>query len=202
MIVLIQIEPFQILETFYRGVPEPVVWPDGSLSHGIEAGFVRDNYALVNAVTEPPPPNDFYYEAGRTPRFENNTVIYTIDWKPDLEQAKASTAQRVDMTSESLRLQYITQGNAQALVYLAKELEAQAYAANPGGSFPLLEASVGIEGDTVGAVADFVAKTAGQWKAIAATIERLRLGAKSKIKAATTVEEVLAVFQAISWPGG
>lgn len=118
-------------------------------------------------------------------------------------EVKAKLADRVDAIAEAVRLQFVTPGAGQAMVYRAKQEEALAFkaAASPiAVDFPLLSASVGIEGATIGDVADKVLATAKAWTAIAAQIETARLKAKNDLKSATDEPSANAIVAAINWP--
>lgn len=199
MIALIQIEPFQVLETFVR-MPEPAVWPDGSLSHGIEPGFVRENNAYVGIMETPDRPGEYYSEASRSQIFNGKNIVVTVEWQPDLDRAKRELLNAVDSNAEQTRVKYITPGYGQAMVYMQKEQEALAYQQNPQGDFPLLSASVGIDGAGIGDVASLVLGTLASWRGIAAKIEAIRLSAKQQIKQAQTVEDALAAYNQAVWP--
>lgn len=121
----------------------------------------------------------------------------------ELAAAKAEATARVDAEAEATRLLYVTPGSAQALVYEAKRHEAISLAADPSpdpADYPLLSAEIGITAPTLAEVGDAVLEMAGQWRAIAAQIERLRLTAKAGIAAATTIGAVHAASSGIAWP--
>lgn len=105
----------------------------------------------------------------------------------------------VDRRAEGERLRHITPGDGQALVYVEKLSEARTVAALGGKprpeDYPLLAA----EGDDIAAIASAVLFQADAWKAIAADIERRRLGAKRDIAAAADVDAVEAVLAAGGW---
>lgn len=105
----------------------------------------------------------------------------------------------VDRRAEGERLQHITPGDGQALVYIEKLVEARTVAALGGKSaaedYPLLAA----EGDDIAAIAAAVLAQAAAWKASAADIERRRLGAKRDIAAAADIDAVETVLAAGGW---
>lgn len=199
MIAIIQIDPFQIFQT-YAEMPQPVVWPDGSHSHGVEPGFVRNGCAVVDVIRTPDRPNQFYDLTGESPSYNGVSLIYKLEWTPNLERALEQLLRTVDGKAEAIRLQYITPGYGQAMTYINKLAEAKAFKSDPKGVFPLLQASVGIEGATIDDVASLVMKTSSQWETLAASIENVRLGTKAKISAALTVEDAVAAYDAAVWP--
>lgn len=110
-----------------------------------------------------------------------------------------SAKETVDRLAEQERLKYITPGSGQAGVYLQKAAEAKAALLEESpssGDYPLLAASIGIDGANITAVATAVATIAGQWTAVAAHIENVRLTAKKDIEDGDDPETVLA---ALDW---
>ncbi len=121
----------------------------------------------------------------------------------ELAAAKAAALVEVDRQAEATRLLFITLGSAQALVYEAKRHEALSLAADQSpdpADYPLLSAEIGITAATLAEVGVAVLAMAGQWRAVAAGIERERLGAKAAITAATTIAAVRAASTGIAWP--
>lgn len=124
-----------------------------------------------------------------------------------LAEAQARAKRTIDAQAESVRLRYVTPGAAQAAVYVAKEQEALTISAltDPSSAdpsaYPLIAASVGVEGATMADVAAAVVVRAHAWRTIAAGIERLRLTAKAAVDAATTIEAVDAAA-VVAWPEG
>lgn len=105
----------------------------------------------------------------------------------------------VDGAAERCRSQWLTPGAGQAMVYLRKADEARALVAGGPGPFPLLAASVGIEGEDQAAVAALVIAREAAWVQIGAQIEALRLAAKVAIEQAE--DEVAArAAAAVDWP--
>lgn len=123
----------------------------------------------------------------------------------DAEQLAAFKAQRrreIDDAAELERLKYITGGAGQAMTYQRKVEEARRAetAQDPQPiDYPLLAASLGIDGATVAQVATLVLMMDEQWAEIGAGIEAARLGAKQAVAEAVTDAEVRAI-QPI-WPG-
>lgn len=120
----------------------------------------------------------------------------------DLAALKADVTGRIDAAAEASRLKYITGGSGQALVYQQKAEEARAYAAATApvdANYPLLDAEATATGVTVAALAQIVTTVTGQWIALAARIEGLRMAAKKAASEAATIEAVLAAEQ-VNWP--
>jgi hypothetical protein len=79
-----------------------------------------------------------------------------------------------------------------------------ALAANPkfvpeAGAYPMLEASIGIDGETLIEVATKVSSMHVNWTPIGASIRSSRLRAKAAIDAAATIEDAQAVLSSIVW---
>jgi len=111
----------------------------------------------------------------------------------------------IDRDAERERLRYVTPGATQQAVYVAKEDEARRASAEQSpdpADYPLLAASIGIEGETVSDVAGVVLATAAAWRQIAGAIEAARLGTKAAIAAATTEAGARAAAAAVAWPEG
>lgn len=121
---------------------------------------------------------------------------------PALDDYKRALRSSVDARAEELRMQFITPGQGQAMVYQRKAREARAIlgdAAPDPANYPVLSASVGIEGADIAEVAARVRATEDAWAAIAAAIERARLGGKAAIAAAETLNAARAAHDAIDW---
>ncbi|PYE87390.1 hypothetical protein [Phyllobacterium leguminum] len=126
-----------------------------------------------------------------------------------LAEAKAGHKAAVDQAAERERKKYITPGEGQAMEYQQAATEAIAYLAaleaDPKyepepGAYPMLEASIGIDGDTLAEVATTVAAMHTQWQMIGSAIRTVRLAAKAAVGAAESVEAAQAVLDGIKWP--
>lgn len=126
-----------------------------------------------------------------------------------LATLKASLKARLDADAEAERLRYITAGAGQAMEYQQAAAEADllltAVAADPEIEpdplqYPMLAASVGIDGDTLVDVATTVATMHGQWRVIGSAIRAARRAGKEAIDAAPTAEAAQAAFDAVEWP--
>ena len=133
---------------------------------------------------------------------------------PTLAETKNELKSRVDAAAETERLKYITAGVGQSMTYGEKFNQAVEYSkkyaahtadpknVNPPdeNEFPLLQASIGIDGSSMIEVAETVTYAFALWEKIGAAIEGIRLKAKAAIGDAKTEEEAQAVFASIKWP--
>ena len=111
-------------------------------------------------------------------------------------------AARIDAAAETTRLKYITGGSGQAMVYQQKVDEAKAYQAGVApvdADYPILQAEAAATGTTLYALATAVMAVTGQWIALAAQIEGLRMGAKKAATDALTIDAALFAEQ-VNWP--
>lgn len=124
---------------------------------------------------------------------------------------KARWTATVDQSAERARLQFITPGAGQAMVYLLKREEAQTFLrlepeeqdAQIPQAWPMLSAERPVEPvDSLAGRAAVIVALAGQWRLAAARIEDLRLAAKAAIDAASDEAEARAFAQAAmrDWP--
>lgn len=157
-------------------------------------------YPVVRQFDAPSP---WHVRNGQTEALIDGEYVIAATWQaPDLAAVKASLRAQVDAQAEALRLQYITAGQGQAMVYQRKAQEARAILgdANPDPTdYPILSASVGIEGNDIAEVAALVRATEDAWAVIAAAIETARLGGKAAIAAAETLAAATAAYDAIDW---
>lgn len=107
-----------------------------------------------------------------------------------LDSIKGRLKADVDRVIEAERLQYITGGAGQAMVYQRKEQEARRFLSGedqtPG---PHLVAEIGITGEDAEAVAERIVELADQWAQMSAELEARRLGVKKLISEAQTVTQ-------------
>jgi hypothetical protein len=118
-----------------------------------------------------------------------------------LAEARADLKRAIDAAAEAERLKYITPGAGQAMTYTRKVEEAKAVqaASDPRPvDFPLLAASIGIDGEDLQAVAATVLGMDAAWALIGAAIEGARLTAKRAVDDAESVEDARAVVP--QWP--
>ena len=127
----------------------------------------------------------------------------------ELATRKAGLKARLDVAAEAERLKYVTPGAGQAMEYQQAATEAArllaAVAADPGHEpdpvdYPMLTASIGIDGDDLVEVATAVAGMHAQWCAIGSAIRAARLAGKEAIDAAPSAEAAQAAFDAVIWP--
>lgn len=157
-------------------------------------------------------PDDFAFErlgdwAPDVERGENGSDDPRPFARPvlDLIVVKAQLKRAVDDAAEIERLKYITGGAGQAMTYARKTDEARrveaAIAAEEDvqpADYPLLAASLGIDGSTIAEVAAVIIAMDAAWAQIGAAIEAARLGAKQAIDAAD--DEATARAVAPAWP--
>lgn len=134
--------------------------------------------------------------------------------RPDatLAEREHAVCLLIDQEAEAHRLRYLTPGLGQARVYAEKAVEAQEIdrmgaeaadaltAAQREAMFPAVSASVGIEAPTLSASAALVLQHYAADALRNGAIERARLAAKKAVRAATTLEDKTAAWQAIKWP--
>jgi len=107
----------------------------------------------------------------------------------------------IDNEAERQRQRWITPGAGQAMTYARKVEEAKAVqlAVEPDpADFPMLAASIGIDGDDIEAVAATVLAMDAAWAQTGAAIEAARLRAKRDIGEATTISAAQGVSPV--WP--
>lgn len=132
----------------------------------------------------------------------------------DLLALKTTIKNQIDVAAENERLKYITAGVGQSMTYQTKFEQAvdyskkyAAHTADPKNvttpdenEYPLLRASIGIDGSSMIEVAETVTYAFALWEKIGAAIEGIRLKAKAAIADAKTEEAAQAVFASIKWP--
>lgn len=131
-----------------------------------------------------------------------------------LTEAKAWATDVVNRAAEIARLNFVTAGAGQAMIYLSKEVEARAWVAAgspaqpPAGQYPLLQAEVAAaaaagDGDTLADVAAAVIGAAEAWRQIGASIEEhRRMRVRRIAKAATQTEAEAEAVWTWAPPGG
>jgi hypothetical protein len=122
-----------------------------------------------------------------------------------LSMIKDALCIQIDEKAEDVRKTFLTKGEGQQLVYKHKTEEALALKADTSAEpdpehYPLLAASVGVDGPTLKAVAKKVLDTHNAWKRAAASVESARMHGKTAVKAAKTIDAAQAAFAAIKWP--
>jgi len=118
-----------------------------------------------------------------------------------LAAVKDARKAEIDAEAERQRLRWITPGAGQAMTYSRKVGEAKAVQAADEpepADYPLLAASIGIDGEDIETVAATVIAMDAAWAQIGAAIEGARLAAKRAIDLAANAEAAAAVVPA--WP--
>lgn len=134
---------------------------------------------------------------------ENGFPVLRYPEKLSLIHIKAAMKAGVDSAAEAERLRYITPGTGQAMTYQRKVDEAKLALAdtNPSTeSYPLLAASLSIDGVDIAAVAAVVLAMDAAWAQIGAAIERIRLTAKQAVDDAADEATARAVVEQLAWP--
>jgi hypothetical protein len=124
-------------------------------------------------------------------RVQNNVLVRT-----SLDSARRNATAQVNMIIGSFRERFITTAPGQDMIYSAKEAEARSFIANQPETledYPFIAAEVGILAPTAWQVAQIWLYMAASWRAIAASLEGLRVGATGAIAAAQTLQEIDAV---------
>jgi hypothetical protein len=122
-----------------------------------------------------------------------------------LELVRSTLCRAVDRRAEGIRARYLTPGAGQALVYVLKAAEAAAAIVDPAPSaerFPLLQASLGLDGETLREVAVTVLDQVAIFTRVCALVETARLTGKRAITGAVTKDDAIAAFDAVQWPEG
>lgn len=117
----------------------------------------------------------------------------------DLDDLRADMANRANQDAGAFRRRFITDIPGQQATYLAKEVEAKAWA--PGADdagFPYLATEAAETGRTIAEIVALVLATATVWRALDAKIEGKRRGAAVAIAAAETADEIIAAA-AVNW---
>lgn len=118
-----------------------------------------------------------------------------------LNELKATRKREIDAEAERQRLRWITPGAGQAMTYARKVEQAKVVLAAQDpqpADYPMLAASIGIDGANLVAVANLVITMDQGWEQLGAAIEATRLSAKRAVEMAETVEDVAGVE--ITWP--
>ena len=201
----------------YTRNAKTITMPGGTTVYGPLSSLplVHGDFTIREVVIEGPAPA--VDETGGTsgPVVDGDVVRITRTVQAMPEQMAAAVFVRtqsealaqIDADAETARLAFITAGDGMAMVYERKKKQARDCLANygtgnlpPDGTYPALEAEVGITGDTVLAVAAAVAASAENCESGFDAIETVRLKAKSDIAATTALTEIPPILAAIEWP--
>lgn len=122
-------------------------------------------------------------------------VLDGVLTRVSLAGVRTEATARVNQDTDGIRRRFITSIAGQEMIYLEKRAEALRYlAAVPEprtlSDYPLLAAEVGITAPTAWQLAQVWANQAAMLVAVAASLERLRLGAIKALEEATTETEI------------
>lgn len=140
-------------------------------------------------------------------RYPDGATWQEMNAAAQLTALKTELKAAVDDAAERERLKYVTAGAGQAMEYQQAATEAADllsaiqfdpdFELNPS-QFPMLAASIGIDGETLAEVAATVNTMHAQWRAIGSAIRAARLNAKAAIDAAE--DEAAAMAVSAVWP--
>lgn len=109
-------------------------------------------------------------------------------------ERKSAAKHRVDIAAEHARKRYLTFGSGQAITYIRKEAEAQAYkdARYPSikSNYPWIKAEMDATGNTGQECADDILTQASAWLSVGTKIEKIRRLGKLSIDAANSDEDI------------
>jgi hypothetical protein len=139
-----------------------------------------------------------------TPEHTYDGAQFVAPATPSFASIKALALRGIDTAAEAARQVWATGGDLQSLVYEGKRREAAAYAVDgtpDPSTYPLLAAEIGLTADSLAGVAAIVSAKSVGWTQAAAAIERIRVGAKMGIDAATDQAGIDAVIAGMNpWP--
>jgi len=144
-----------------------------------------------------PQPGEVVEQGGRLPPLES---LHSPEFL--LASATQSALQAIDAEAEAARQRHITPGSGQAMVYMAKEADARAFAAAsyPEANlqdYPWVQAEAQATGLTAPQSADDIINQANAWRVLGATIEHTRRAGKLAVGAAPNVAEVTAAREQV-----
>jgi hypothetical protein len=145
--------------------------------------------------------------------FWGQNTLTLVPPEPPLTQAQIAACASIDRAAENCRLTFVTPGSGQAMVYMLKAQEAQAFLAKypteeavaaaqavlAESDWPFLSAEAGITAPDMFSVAELVTRLQSDWIETAATIEKLRLNGKMLVSKATDLAAINAAM-VIAWP--
>lgn len=116
----------------------------------------------------------------------------------DIQKHKQAAKKLVDQHAERSRMQLITPGYGQMLIYQEKCEEAVDYIAagcpQDLSQYPLILCEVNATNKTGQQTAEDIIAAKSSWITQAANIEQVRLGAKKQIDSATTEQQVYDIL--------
>lgn len=125
-------------------------------------------------------------------------------WVVDLDAAKVSARAAIDARAEALRHAVLTPGSGQMAAYQEKERQAAALLqdADPTeAKYPDIYNEVGVTADTGQDVAMAILTAAERWREYGRKVEKARLAGKRLVAEAGDAAHVIAVRDAVAWPG-
>ncbi|HEX7927068.1 MAG TPA: hypothetical protein VF678_05705 [bacterium] len=127
-----------------------------------------------------------------TRRWDGQQVVPCDPPAVPVEDARAAALLAIDAEAERARLRYITPGAGQAMTYLMKAQQAQAYkdADYTGTVPPLVQAAATGRGLSAQQAADLILATQAAWETVGAAIEQARESGKAAVTAAGTSEAI------------
>ena len=132
--------------------------------------------------------SDVYHSELSAAQNAGKVIVADVDGVPkavdpvvSVADARKQAIAAINQHAGYVRTLFVTDLPGQQMIYLAKEAEAGAYLAESPepaslGQYPLIAAEVGITADTALELALYWQGTANQWRALAASIEQIRLG--------------------------
>ena len=120
---------------------------------------------------------------------------------PDLDEVKAECTAEINRQAEEQRILYATPGDLMVMTYVEKVAQARAAIGDPDATpekYPMLAASIGIDGETVVEVAETVLDANLTWMSVNASIEAERKMSNAEIAAAP--DEATARAVTPDWP--
>lgn len=123
---------------------------------------------------------------------------HIIDSSPEVLKNKKEDAGRfINNQAESKRLEYITSGSGQALVYQHKVEQAQEFIS--GGSqnienYPFIQKEANARNMSPADFANLVIQKRNEWESVGSTIEAYRAKASEDISSSQTVEDIESIL--------
>ena len=115
-----------------------------------------------------------------------------------VEELRASTLRKIDAEAEAVRSRYVTPGSGQALVYQAKQQEAEAMLNGLATEPPHIMAEAAARGLQPIDLARQIVAASSKWLRVSPRIEAIRTAAKGAVKTARTAAEIRAAGE-VDW---
>ena len=162
----------------------------------------------IYPVAENPPEYDpfkkvsghsFVKKKGKWQQVWNVTNFSPEEKAETLSSLRKNSENRINQNAENARRNFITSGSGQAMVYQAKEAEAQALLA--GGEIgPHISAESKLKGLSPQELAKAIIARAKVWKEISAQIELVRMEAKAKLAQLSDPIKISEFPESLNWP--